>query len=766
MNAEQRRCHEHQQVCEDIVGVLAGMLPDADRAELAIRLATLRLGPSRARSLCDYLSAHPDALSSGRPDGPSVRLALLRVLAVDHPQVRLACCVGCGQLKTLPYRLGDGRACQRCYAGQHLETCVRCGRVGRPTVREAGGVVCSRCYTADTDTWEPCCGCGKTRHVSYRIEGNPLCQSCGPRRTQPCGSCGRDRPVHAHTKRGPLCDRCYHLTRTAECTSCHRIVHIRFRDTTAGIAVCERCWSPPPATCVRCGQIKPCRRGMRAGRPIYQGCASRARPRRVCALCGSLQRIHSRLPLGDACGPCYTKIRRRPGRCAGCQAQRPLIGVDQHGARICGPCAGDTREWICRQCGRFAALFADGRCAHCVARQRLHDLLSGPDRHIRPQLRPLMDMLDVEGDPHQIVLLFHRAAWAELLGTLADEHEEITHELLDGLGRRPHVHYLRQVLVHAGVLPEREDYLETIPCWLEDLLATRPAPHAQLIRPYASWSVLRRARHRARRQAGMRSVGKHARARILVAVHFLSWLDTRGLTLATVTQHHVDAWLAAGTTTHYRLRDFLTWARARGLVGDITVPWLAREEPEHILPDDERWQLLRTCLTRQHVPLTLRVAGALVLLYGQTPSRIVELTTDRIIGKGGHTFLTLDRQPVVLPPRLADLVLGLAEHEPARRHPITERPDAPRTWLFPGGTPGRHADPGRLAKLLNEQLGIIVRPARNSALSAMAADLPAPVLAELLGVHITTAGRWAALVKRDWSGYVVARRHDEQVTKA
>ncbi|MGH3813164.1 MAG: hypothetical protein ACRDUV_12005 [Pseudonocardiaceae bacterium] len=320
-------------------------------------------------------------------------------------------------------------------------------------------------------------------------------------------------------------------------------------------------------------------------------------------------------------------------------------------------------------------------------------------------------------------------------------------------------------MVHASVLPDREEHLETIPSWLDELLASRPAAHAQLIRPYASWSVLRRARHRARRRSGTRNVGKHARARILIAAHFLSWLDTRGLTLATVTQHHVDAWLAAGTTTHYRLRDFLTWARARGLVGDISVPWPARDEPEHILPNDQRWQLLRRCLTDQDVPLTLRVAGALALLYGQTPSHIVELTTERITRKAGHTFLALDRQPVLVPPRLAQLVLRLADQDPDRRRPITERSDAPRTWLFPGSVPGRHADPGRLTKLLHDQLGIIVRPARNSALSAMATDLPAPVLAELLGIHITTAGRWATLVKRDWSSYVVARRHDEQVTK-
>jgi hypothetical protein len=81
VNAEQRRRHEHQQVCEEIVGLLAGMLPEADRTGLAAQVATLGSGASRARCLRDYLSVHPDAVSSGRSDGPSDRLRLLGVLA-------------------------------------------------------------------------------------------------------------------------------------------------------------------------------------------------------------------------------------------------------------------------------------------------------------------------------------------------------------------------------------------------------------------------------------------------------------------------------------------------------------------------------------------------------------------------------------------------------------------------------------------------------------------------------------------------------------
>jgi hypothetical protein len=37
--------------------------------------------------------------------------------------------------------------------------------------------------------------------------------------------------------------------------------------------------------------------------------------------------------------------------------------------------------------------------------------------------------------------------------------------------------------------------------------------------------------------------------------------------------------------------------------------------------------------------------------------------------------------------------------------------------------------------------GISARPARNGALAALAADLPAAVLADFLGIHVNTAGR-------------------------
>jgi hypothetical protein len=53
--------------------------------------------------------------------------------------------------------------------------------------------------------------------------------------------------------------------------------------------------------------------------------------------------------------------------------------------------------------------------------------------------------------------------------------------------------------------------------------------------------------------------------------------------------------------------------------------------------------------------------------------------------------------------------------------------------------------------------GIRVRTARNGATAALAADLPAAILADLLGMHINTAVRWVTYSRRGWAGYLAAR---------
>jgi len=52
-----------------------------------------------------------------------------------------------------------------------------------------------------------------------------------------------------------------------------------------------------------------------------------------------------------------------------------------------------------------------------------------------------------------------------------------------------------------------------------------------------------------------------------------------------------------------------------------------------------------------------------------------------------------------------------------------------------------------------------IRPgdSRHAAMFALAGGVPAPILAELIGIADTTATKWAALAARDWSNYITDR---------
>jgi hypothetical protein len=234
----------------------------------------------------------------------------------------------------------------------------------------------------------------------------------------------------------------------------------------------------------------------------------------------------------------------------------------------------------------------------------------------------------------------------------------------------------------------------------------------------------------------------------------LDWLEDNHIPLADAAQHDVNTWAGEGASTRHRLRGLLRWAHGRGLAVDLEVRWLGSEGlPEQI--HDEHWALLSRCLRDDSLSRRLRVAGALVLLYGQIPSRIVELTTDSITTSGAATYLALRDHPVLLPPPLATLITQLVAHN-SRWQATTSGAETP-IWLFPGARIGSHLEQGRLTLLLNNEIGVSVRPARGAALCGLACDLPARVLAELLGLSISAATGWVAVTARDEAHYLEAR---------
>ena len=117
--------------------------------------------------------------------------------------------------------------------------------------------------------------------------------------------------------------------------------------------------------------------------------------------------------------------------------------------------------------------------------------------------------------------------------------------------------------------------------------------------------------------------------------------------------------------------------------------------------------------------------------------------------RGEDTFLRLGRHDVPIPGPLASAVFQLIRD--GRTYRGVGSPTA-TTWLFPGHLPGRPITPARLGERLRA-IGVYARAGRRAALLGLAAQLPAAVTADALGLHETTAAKWTRQAGGDWSRY-------------
>lgn len=592
-----------------VIGTLTSALPglDAEAAAAALEKASADRGIPM-RELDEHLAARPDALTSGDPHCPAVIVRLAQVLAaVGHAGARPPGCAGCGRTGIELARSGpDGRICQACAARDpgKKKPCARCGTVARIMARRDEGGICYSCYRKDPQVTQVCAECGRLRMpVTRRPDGQPLCEACWRPPAHVCTACGRTGSAKSAGPDGALCPTCYRRLAQPRrtCGKCGRNQPITRRATGDSPDLCWNCATPPEATCSVCGQVRPCIR-TRQGQILCRSC--RPRSASPCSACGRARPIQAHWPRGPVCGACYVRILDHPGQCHRCHQQQPLIAQDEDGSGICGPCVGLPGTYTCPSCGRAGRLYADGGCPHCVLAFRLDEHLAGPDGKINPQLGPLRDALATAGDPRSVLCWLRRSPNARLLSELAANGRPISHELLDGLPPSRYEHYVRQALVHTGVLPERHEDLDRIPAWLNHLLASRPAGHATLIRPFAHWFLLKRARRRAVYRGRPAMAGSYLRTRIRVALELLDWLDQQQLTLSDLTQDHINRWLARGNTRSYSIRYFLTWAERRSLTPQLTVPAIPRQEPARILAEDERWDQLSWLWTTLPCPPT------------------------------------------------------------------------------------------------------------------------------------------------------------------
>ena len=446
------------------------------------------------------------------------------------------------------------------------------------------------------------------------------------------------------------------------------------------------------------------------------------------------------------CRACVQRWRT----CSKC-GQADHIGSGTLDQPVCPACTSPATAVACPGCGRARQIQA-ATCQGCNLRTRLVGLLGGGTGQVRPSLQPLYDSLIDHERPATLLRWLAKPYVTTALADLGSGRLEPDHAAFDALPGGKPVDHLRAMLVAVGVLPERDEQLARLERWITATIGDHP--EAKLLHRYAVWHLLRRLRNRATRPltAGQATV---VRTHVTAAIALLDWMSARHLTLATAGPADLDQWLAGRAANRITAGHFARWARRQKLT-TLRYPSTSWDGPAGPMDTNARWTRARRLLHDDTLPDADRVAGLLVLLYAQQVTTLTRLTVTDVTLDGDRVRLRLGRAPIELPEPLAGLVLALVATR--RGHAaLTDQGTSP--WLFTGGIPGRPLSASRLAERLRA-IGVRAKQERSTALFTLAGELPAALLAQMLGIHITGAVKWQHAAAGDWTTYAAdyARR--------
>ena len=558
----------------------------------------------------------------------------------------------------------------------------------------------------------------------------------------PCPRCGRVITLSKILGGTRVCRNCLAKSRAEACSRCGTHREPATRDER-GRPLCPHCLSTDPSnleTCLGCARRRPVSIRTPEG-PLCPGC----RPAKVmtCSICGRSAACEISRATGQ---PWCTACQQRWARCARCGEVKPIRG----GTLTTPSCAACTRPeasfWhSCPACGQQRQIRSRS-CARCSLRARLSELLGGTGE-VRAELQALHENLVTSQRPDTVLGWLNKNNAAAVLRELGTGGRALTHAALDELPASKPIEHLRAILVATETLPPRDEHLTRLEHWT----AITIAGHSEqpVLHRYAVWHLLRRlrsrnnSRHATHGQAAV--VQQHVRA----AIALLDWLSARQLTLGTARQGDLEQWLTSDQATGRReAGNFVRWARRQKLTG-LDLAAVRSDGPTGLIDTEARWQQARRLLHDDTLKPEDRVAGLLVLLYAQRAATLSRLTLEHVQTRGQQVRIRLGREPVLLPEPIAALMLVLLA---TRRGHATLGDKGTSPWLFPGGQPGRPISADRLAGRLR-QLGLRPSQARSTALFQLAAELPAALLARMLGIHISVAVAWQRASSGDWTSY-------------
>ncbi|GAC1580062.1 MAG: hypothetical protein NVS3B18_13720 [Candidatus Dormibacteria bacterium] len=775
-----------------IVDLVADLEPGLDRASITEVVTCVAGGRAKRRRLAQALLSRPAILTDGRSPAPEAIGKLLTALrGAGAASVSAPVCTECGK----PMRAFQRRG-QDWYCGVHgprRAACAVCGNVRPIAQRDRQDQ--PRCWqhplsdehdptqvlidlvsgidpALDTQIVTEAIGvaaplAGQRRRLAWALQDRPeLLTGAGAQAPvpavlrlidalaehgsgrilrPPCPRCGRVIALVKPRDGVRLCRNCVAKSRAETCARCGVQREPGTRDAS-GRALCPRCLITDPANlevCLNCRRRRP----VSVRTPVGPLCGS-CRPiaTLTCSICGRAAPGSISNLTGQSC--CRACSQRR-ARCSGCGNLR-LVRSGTRTQPLCGSCTRPDTFWhACPGCGEHTQ-YRSRRCARCSLRRRLDKTLLDDTGQIHPQLHTLHEHLSNHDRPETVLAWLNKHDTSQILGELATQQRALTHAGLDELPDSKPLRHLRSVLVATGALPHRDEHLIRLEHWITAMLADRADPEQRaLLHRYARWHAL----HRLRR----RNNGRHAtdgqriavQRNIRAAITLLDWLSARGLDLANAGQGDLEQWLTdASAAARVDAGNFVRWAR-RNKSTSLTFAATKWDGPRRVIDSEARWAQAGRLLHDDAIRAEDRVAGLLLLLYAQSTAAISRLTLEHVHAGEHDVRLQLGREPIVLPAPLDALVRELV----ASRHGHATLGDQGTSpWLFPGGQPGQPISAHRLGERLH-QLDMQPGQARSTALFGLAAELPAALLARLLGINISVAVTWQRASAGDWTSY-------------
>jgi hypothetical protein len=484
----------------------------------------------------------------------------------------------------------------------------------------------------------------------------------------------------------------------------------------------------------------------------------------ACAHCGKLRRPAAHWHEGPICQKCYDRALTAKAACPSCGDERRLRFYPGFDEPVCSDCAGEPPSHVCERCGVEDCLYERGLCRQCVVHRRLTAILGDEPSRGRNGLGPLFEALVGSSTPRAVLdWLTKSPKTAEALSSIARGEAPLSHDTMDDLEAVLGVHtarHLESLLSAAGALPARDPVLAATERWCARFLANIDhEEHSKVLPAWVRWQVLRPLRDKANLGPLLDSTGHSARGRLRNVAAFCSFLVGRGRSLSTCRQADIDDWASSQARNQVRsLPGFAGWAMSRHAMPRLEVPAGHSGPPAAPLATDERWAVARRLLYGPDIDPAVRVGGALAVIYAQPLFKISRLRVEDLVVSAEHVVLRVDGGVTIkFPEPLAGHARALIEG----RQPAPSKANLPTDagWLFPGNVPGRPITTQGLSHQFARH-GVRAEHHRLSALYELAADMPAPLLADILGVNPRTAAVWSRLAGRTWVDYPEMRRAD------